>query len=35
MVTTNMNSWKIRIDDKENIKILIYDFGFCWRIPDI
>ena len=27
-------NWKIRIDDKENIKIVIYDFGFCWRIPE-
>ena len=26
-------NWKIRIDDN-NIKIVIYDYGFCWRMPD-
>ena len=26
-------NWKIRIDDN-NIKIVIYDYGFCFRMPD-
>jgi len=26
-------NWRIRIDDKD-IKLVIYDFGFCWYIPD-
>ena len=27
-------NWKIRIDEDHNIKIVIYDYGFCWRMPD-
>ena len=27
-------NWKIRIDENNNIKIIIYDYGFCWRMPD-
>ena len=28
-------NWKIRIDNEGNInKIIIYDFGFCWSMPD-
>jgi hypothetical protein len=27
-------NWKIRIDEDNNIKIVIYDYGFCWRMPD-
>ena len=27
-------NWKIRLDNDNNIKLVIYDYGFCWRIPD-
>jgi hypothetical protein len=27
-------NWKVRINDDKEIKLVIYDFGFCWRIPD-
>ena len=28
-------NWKIRIDDEYNKnKIIIYDFGFCWQMPE-
>ena len=27
-------NWKVRIDENKKIKLVIYDFGFCWRIPD-
>ena len=27
-------NWKIRICENDNIKIVIYDYGFCWRMPD-
>ena len=27
-------NWKVRVDKENNIKLVIYDFGFCWRIPD-
>lgn len=27
-------NWKVRINDEKKIQIIIYDFGFCWRMPD-
>lgn len=26
-------NWKVRLEN-DKIKLIIYDFGFCWRIPD-
>ena len=26
-------NWKVRINGVDDIKIVIYDFGFCWRMP--
>ena len=27
-------NWKIRIDENKNNKLIIYDFGFCWSVPE-
>lgn len=27
-------NWKVRFDKDKNIQIVIYDFGFCFRMPD-
>ena len=27
-------NWKIRIGDDNDVKLVIYDYGFCWRMPD-
>jgi predicted unusual protein kinase regulating ubiquinone biosynthesis (AarF/ABC1/UbiB family) len=27
-------NWKIKIDSNKNHKLIFYDFGFCWKIPD-
>jgi len=27
-------NWKVRINSDNKINLVIYDFGFCWRIPD-
>ena len=29
---THQGNWKIRIDDKKP-RIVLYDFGYCWKIP--
>ena len=26
-------NWKVRINGVDDIKIVIYDFGFCWKMP--
>ena len=26
-------NWKVRINEGNNIQIVIYDYGFCWRMP--
>ena len=27
-------NWKVRLCDDDKIKIVIYDYGFCWTMPD-
>ena len=27
-------NWKVRVN-KSDVKLVIYDFGFCWKIPDM
>ena len=27
-------NWKVRIDQKSVVRLIIYDFGFCWKLPD-
>ena len=27
-------NWKVRFDKNKNIQIVIYDYGFCFRMPD-
>ena len=27
-------NWRVRIDDNNDVKLIIYDFGFCWYVPN-
>ena len=27
-------NWKVRVNENNEIQIVIYDYGYCWRMPD-